>query len=618
MNNQPSKSEKSRDDAKFLGAAQGMGSLELKGETFTTRPEIRGRFGVVTSTHWMASAAGLNILEQGGNAFDAACATAFVNQVVEPHLNGPGGEAPIILYDAKSEQVKVICGHGPAPQAATIEHFQSVGVSVVPGSGLLPGCVPGAFGGWITLLREYGTKSVRDVLGRAIELARNGYPTLPRIEVLLTMLKELFENEWTTSAEVYLKNGNIPKTGSLFSNPLIADMYERIITEAETVGGNREKQIDKALETFYQGFVAEEIDKFYRTECLDTTGQRHKGLLTGQDMAQWRAPIEEPLTYGYHGYTVCKSQSWSQAPVFLQQLALLKGFDLDAMEPDSPDFLHTITECSKLALADREKFYGDPNFVDVPFDVLLSDDYNDKRRELVGSSASFELRSGDVPGYGGPTFFKTLDDVDFGIDTSSHKGDTCHLDVVDKEGNMVASTPSGGWLRSSPCVPNLGFPVGTRGEMFWVMEGMENHPNALAPGKRSRTSLTPTLALKDGKPSLVFGSPGGDRQDQWSLLFFLRRVHYGMNLQQAIEYPNFSTKHAPSSFYPRLSQPGNLTIESRMPEETIKEMEKRGHDIKITGPWSQSRGVAAGIEHDEGLLLGAASPRSIQSYAIGW
>ena len=618
MNDQPSKSEKSRDDAKFLGAAQGMGSLELKGETFTTRPEIRGRFGVVTSTHWMASAAGLNILEQGGNAFDAACATAFTNQVVEPHLNGPGGEAPIILYDAKSEQVKVICGHGPAPQAATIEHFQSVGVSVVPGSGLLPGCVPGAFGAWMTLLREYGTKSVRDVLGRGIELARNGYPTLPRIEVLLTMLKELFKNEWTTSAEIYLKNGNVPKTGSLFSNPLIADMYERIITEAESVGGNREKQIDKALETFYQGFVAEEIDKFYRTECLDTTGQRHKGLLTGQDMAQWRTPIEEPLTYDYHGYTVCKSQSWSQAPVFLQQLALLKGFDLDAMEPDSPDFLHTITECSKLALADREKFYGDPNFVDVPFDVLLSDDYNDKRRELVGSSASFELRSGDVPGYGGPTFFKTLDDVDFGIDTSSHKGDTCHLDVVDKEGNMVASTPSGGWLRSSPCVPNLGFPVGTRGEMFWVMEGMENHPNALAPGKRSRTSLTPTLALKDGKPSLVFGSPGGDRQDQWSLLFFLRRVHYGMNLQQAIEYPNFSTKHAPSSFYPRLSQPGNLTIESRMPEETIKEMEKRGHDIKITGPWSQSRGVAAGIEHDEGLLLGAASPRSIQSYAIGW
>ena len=543
---------------------------------------------------------------------------AFANQVVEPHLNGPGGEAPIILFDAKSEQVKVICGHGPAPQAATIEHFQREGVSVVPGSGLLPGCVPGAFGAWMTLLRDYGTKSVRDVLGRAIELARNGYPTLPRIEVLLNMLKELFEKEWTTSAEVYLKNGNIPKTGSLFSNPLIADTYERIVREAESVGGNREKQIDKALETYYRGFVAEEIDKFYRTECLDTTGRRHKGLLTGEDMARWQAPVEDPLTYDYHGYTVCKSQSWSQAPVFLQQLALLKGFDLDAMEPHSPDFLHTVTECTKLAMADRERFYGDPNFADVPFDVLLSDAYNDERRKLVGASASMELRPGDVPGYGGPTFFKTLDDVDFGLDTSSHKGDTCHLDVADKDGNLVSSTPSGGWFRSSPCVPGLGFPVGTRGEMFWVMEGMEDHPNALAPGKRSRTSLTPTLALKDGKPALAFGSPGGDRQDQWSLLFFLRRVHYGMNLQQAIEYPNFSTKHAPSSFYPRLSQPGNLTIESRMPQETIKEMEKRGHDIKITGPWSQSRGAAAGINHEEGLLLAAASPRSIQSYAFGW
>jgi gamma-glutamyltranspeptidase/glutathione hydrolase len=192
------------------------------------------------------------------------------------------------------------------------------------------------------------------------------------------------------------------------------------------------------------------------------------------------------------------------------------------------------------------------------------------------------------------------------------------LDVADKEGNLVASTPSGGWFRSSPCVPGLGFPIGTRGEMFWVMEGMEDHPNALRPGKRSRTSLTPTVALKDGKPVLAFGTPGGDRQDQWGLLFFLRRVHYGMNLQQAIDYPNFSTKHAPSSFYPRLSQPGNLTIESRMPEETINEMEKRGHQIKITGPWSQSRGVAAGIDQEEGVLLGAASPRSIQSYAIGW
>jgi gamma-glutamyltranspeptidase/glutathione hydrolase len=478
--------------------------------------------------------------------------------------------------------------------------------------------VPGAFGAWMTLLRNYGTMKPRDVLARPIELARNGYPTLPRIEVLLNMLKDLFEKEWTTSADVYLKNGNIPKTGALFSNPLIADTYERIVREAESVGGNREKQIDKALETFYQGFVAEAVDEFFRTECLDTTGQRHKGLLTGQDMATWQVPVEDPITYDYHGYTVCKPQSWSQAPVFLQQLALLKGFDLDVLEPHEPDFLHTITECTKLAMADREKFYGDPAFVDVPFDVLLSDAYNDERRKLVGKDASMELRPGDVPGYGGEIFFKTLDDVDFGLDTSSHKGDTCHLDVADKEGNLVASTPSGGWFRSSPCVPGLGFPIGTRGEMFWVMEGMEDHPNALRPGKRSRTSLTPTIALKDGKPVLAFGTPGGDRQDQWGLLFFLRRVHYGMNLQQAIDYPNFSTKHAPSSFYPRLSQPGNLTIESRMPEETINEMEKRGHQIKITGPWSQSRGVAAGIDQEEGVLLGAASPRSIQSYAIGW
>ncbi|MEX2450241.1 MAG: gamma-glutamyltransferase family protein [Rhodospirillales bacterium] len=617
MNDQPSTPGSSQDDAIFLGAAQGMGSMALPGENFTTRPEIRGRFGVVTSTHWLATAAGMNILEQGGNAFDAACAVAFAQQVVEPHLNGPGGEAPVVLFDAKSQQVKVICGHGPAPQAATIEHFQNAGVTVVPGSGLLPGCVPGAFGAWMTLLRDYGTMSVRDVLTRAIDYARNGYPTLPRINVLLTMLRDLFEKEWTTSAEVYLKNGAAPKTGALFTNPLIADTYERIIKEADSAGGNREKQIDRALDAFYRGFVAEAVDKFYRNEVLDTTGQRHRGLLTGEDMARWQVPVEDPLTYEYHGYTVCKPNAWSQAPVFLQQLALLKGFDLGSMEPNSPDFLHTVTECTKLAMADREKFYGDPAFVDVPFDVLLSDAYNDERRKLVGATASMDLRPGDVPGYGGPVYFKTAEEVNIGADTSAYKGDTCHLDVADRFGNIVSSTPSGGWFRSSPCVPGLGFPIGTRGEMFWVMKGMETHPNALAPGKRSRTSLTPTVVLKDGKPCLAFGTPGGDRQDQWSLLFFLRRVHYGMNLQQAIDYPNFSTKHAPSSFYPRLSQPGNLTIEARIPEETIAEMKKRGHKVKVTGPWTQSRGAAAGIDHEEGLLLAAASPRSIQSYAFG-
>lgn len=606
-----------RDDARFLGAAQGMGSMALD-ESFTTRPEIRGRFGVVTSTHWIGSAAGMNALEKGGNAFDAAAATAFALQVVEPHLNGPGGEAPIIFYDAKSEQVKVICGHGPAPQAATLEHFRKIGVSVVPGSGLLPGCVPGAFDAWMTLVRDYGTLGVRDVLGRAVELARNGYPLLPRIPKLLDMLGDLFRDEWTTSAEIYLKNGDLPKPGAIFSNPLIADTYERIIKEAEAAGGSREKQIDAARDAFYGGFVAEAVDKFYRTEVLDTTGERQRGLLTADDMARYRAPVEDPLTYDYYGHTVCKPSSWSQAPVFLQQLALLKGYDLEAMRPDSAEFIHTVVECAKLALADREKFYGDPAFVEVPFETLLSDTYNDGRRSLVGSDASFELRPGDVGNFGGPVFFKTLDDVGYGLDTSSHKGDTCHLDAADRFGNLVASTPSGGWFRSSPCVPGLGFPIGTRGEMFWVMEEMADHPNAIAPGKRSRTSLTPTIVLKDEKPVLGFGTPGGDRQDQWSLLFFLRRVHYGMNLQQAIDFPNFSTKHAPSSFYPRLSQPGNLTVESRIAEETIEELKERGHDVKVTGPWSQSRGVAAGIDQDEGVLLAAASPRSIQSYAMGW
>ena len=368
---------------------------------FTTRPEIEGTFGVVATTHWIATAVGMSVLEKGGNAFDAAVATAFTLQVVEPHLNGPGGDVPVILYDAKQGKPQVICGQGPAPQAATIAHFRKLGLDMIPGTGLLAACVPGMFDTWMLLLRDYGTMHLADVLAPAISYARDGHPLVERATATIAMVEGLFREHWTTSAAVYLPDGHVPEPGSLFTNRALADTYARVLREAESAGGDRVAQIERARKTWSQGFVAEAIDKFCRTqEVMDVTGEPHRGVLTGADMAKWQATVEAPLTYDYGRYTVCKAGVWSQGPVLLQQLALLKGFDLDGLDPAGPDFIHAQVECAKLAFADRESFYGDPEFADVPIETLLSDAYNDARRKLVTDKASLELRPGAIDGFG--------------------------------------------------------------------------------------------------------------------------------------------------------------------------------------------------------------------------
>ena len=527
---------------------------------FTTRPEIQGTFGVVASTHWLATATGMATLERGGNAFDAAVAAGFALQVVEPHLNGPGGDLPIILHGAGRDAPEVICGQGVAPRAATIAAYRALGLELVPGTGLLAAVVPGAFDAWMLLLRDHGTLSLRDVLTPAIGFARRGYPLVPMISAAIAGVRALFASEWPTSAAVYLPGGDVPAPGTLFCNPALAATYERVLAEAESAGGGRDAQIEAARRAWYRGFVAEAIDRFCRsTEVLDVTGRRHRGLLTADDLAAWQASVEPPLTYDYHGYTLCKAGPWSQAPVALQQLALLRGFDLAGLSATDQAFVHTLLECAKLAFADREAFYGDPDFVDVPMPALLGDAYNDARRSLVADAASLELRPGRIEGYGGavplpswsrpdhPGHGAGIGEPSVARDQSAMTGpgDTCHVDVIDRDGNMVAATPSGGWLQSSPVIPELGFGLGTRAQMFWLDE---SHPAGLAPGKRPRTTLSPSLALRDGEPYLVFGTPGGDQQDQWALHVFLRHIHFGMNLQEAIDAPALHTEHAPSSF----------------------------------------------------------------------
>ncbi|MGO8186510.1 gamma-glutamyltransferase family protein [Rhizobium leguminosarum] len=590
---------------------------------FTTRPEILGTFGVVTSTHWIASAVGMSTLEKGGNAFDAAVATGFVLQIVEPHLCGPGGDMPAVIYSKKKDKVEVICAQGPAPAGATIEHYTAEGLSLIPGDGLLATVIPGSFDGWMLMLRDYGSMSVRDVLEPAIYYAEHGHPMLPRVSATIKGLAAFFEKEWPTSYETWLPGGSSPEAHANFQNPVLAETWKRVIAEAEVKSG-REAQVEAARDAFYRGFVAEKIDDYLKTaEVMDASGNRHKGVLTANDMANWSATIEEPLTYDYHGWTIAKIGPWGQGPVFLQTLSILKGFDLAAMDPAGADFVHTVVEAMKLAFADREVYYGDPDFSEIPVTHLLSEAYAAERRKLVGADASFDLRPGIVPG------FEAQHDLTMtmlGADSktgavyeptmahlSEKRGDTVHIDVIDRDGNMVSVTPSGGWLQSSPTVPGLGFCLNSRAQMFWLKSGL---PTSLAPGKRPRTTLTPSLGLYEGRPTLAFGTPGGDQQEQWQLSFFLRYAHHKLNLQAAIDQPLFHTSHFPGSFYPRTREPGSLMAEANFGPEVLDALRRKGHKLTVADVWTIGRLTAARRDAD-GLLRAAATPRLMQAYAIG-
>jgi gamma-glutamyltranspeptidase / glutathione hydrolase len=599
---------------------------------FSTRPELVGDFGMVTSTHWLASAAGMNVLERGGNAADAAVTTAFVLHVVEPHLNGPGGEVPILLWDPSAEKVQVIAGQGVLPQAATIEHYTGLGLDLVPGTGLLAATVPGAVGAWLLLLSRWGTWTVRDVLEPAITLAEKGWPVLAGVSQTLERVAKTFVNDWPHSAHTWLgAEGQAPSPGARMRNPELAATWRRLLAEAEAAGPGRETQIEAARAAFYEGFVAEAIDVHTRNSFRDSSGEPHAGVLRADDLTAWSVPVEEPVSFDYAGLTVCKTGPWGQGPVFLQQLALLAGFDLSAAEHLTADYVHTIVESAKLAFADREAWYGDPNEIDVPLADLLSPTYNDERRRLIGATASLDLRPGspggrrprmpslshetDVEPYDGagePTVGIRVDPI-VAADGST-RGDTCHLDVVDQFGMMISATPSGGWLQSSPTVPGLGFCLNSRAQMSWLEPGLAS---SMRPGARPRTTLSPSFALRDGRPYLAFGTPGGDQQDQWTLLFFLAHVHFGLNLQEAIDAPNFHSVHFPDSFWPRPHVPGGLVVERSLGTDVIVELHRRGHRVTVVDDHRLGRVTAVGRVPGTDFVRAAADSRSMQAYAVG-
>ncbi|MBM7797605.1 gamma-glutamyltranspeptidase/glutathione hydrolase [Microlunatus panaciterrae] len=586
---------------------------------FTTRPELLGTHGMVASTHWLASQAGMAVLEDGGNAFDAAVAAGFVLHVVEPHLNGPGGDLPLI-FRVGDDDPRVLCGQGVAPAAATIERFTGLGLDVVPGTGLLASAVPGATPAWLTLLRDHGTRTPAEVLKYAIGYAEHGHPILGRVVDLVTTMADHFTEYWPTSAATWLP---IPPAGRLFRLPALAATYRRLVAESES-GQTREAKCDAALAAWSQGFVAAAVDRFVRTPVRDTSGRDHAGLLTGQDMATWTPTYEQPMEYSWRGNRVFKCPGWTQGPAFLQTLALLDPLLPATLGQLGADEIHTIIEAQKLAFADRDAWFGDaPDAPDLA--GLFAPDRLAGRRALIGPEASLELRPGSLNGRDPRLPGRALrmgDAVPAQAGTGeptvrrdgSTNGDTCHLDIVDRWGNVVSATPSGGWLQSSPTIPELGFCLGSRLQMVWLEPGL---PSSLVPSRRPRTTLSPGMAISAEGVTTAFGTPGGDQQDQWPLVFWLAHTLGGQNLQQAIDHPSFNITALISSFEPRTWTPGGVELEARYPEQVTTELRRRGHRVSVRPDWSLGRMSAATFDPADGVLRAAANPRGMQGYAVG-
>ena len=585
---------------------------------FTTRPELVGSYGMVASTHWLASAAGMAVLEAGGNAFDAAAAAGFALQVVEPHLNGPAGDMALLFRPAGADEPVVLSGQGPAPRTATIDRFRVLGLEMIPGDGLLPAPIPGATDAWFTLLRDHGSLPLRDVLRYAMEYAESGYPVLQPIAAAIASVRERFCADWPGSAELYLdRDGTAAAVGARLRNPVLAATYRRLLDEAEGAATDPREQAEAARRAWGSGFVAEAIDRFVRLPTGDSTGRAHAGLLSGDDLAGYASAYEPPVAGRLRDRTVFKTGAWGQGPALLEHLGLLDGYGARNLRWGSASLVHLVVESAKLAYADREAWFGDGE--DVPLAELLDPAYLAGRRALVGRSASLEFRPGSPAGRHPrlPSSVEVADSQAADVAAGARRprdGDTCHVDVADRHGNVVSATPSGGWLMSSPVIRELGFPLGTRLQTAWLEPGL---PNSLAPGRRPRTTLTPSIARDDDGRWLAFGTPGGDQQDQWQAVFLLGHVVGGLNLQAAVDAPTWHTNAFPSSFYPRTMQPGEIVVEARLGHRAISALRRRGHRVVVSGPWSLARISAVSFDPASNTLRAAANPRGMQGYAAG-
>lgn len=693
--------------------------------THTSRPTLRGNFGMSASTHWLATATGQAVLERGGNAFDAAVATAFTLHVVEPHLNGPGGDMTGIFVTAgKPASPTVLMGQGGAPTAATISHYRRLGLAEVPGAGALAAAVPTSVDAWLMLLSDHGTWELADVLEFAIHYAETGHPALGTVAGSIARVRDLFTDHWTSSAAQWMPSGEPPAAGDLIYNREYAQVLRNLIAAGETTtvttpegdesthenasevsesgentttesagdgsapathrGGvisGRVARIEAARKEWREGQVAARIVEFTSQPHMHANGEKYAGVLTREDLATPQARYEQPVSITFRGYTLSKVGFWSQGPLLLQALKILDGLPDEQIDPSTELGAHTVIETLKLVLADRDAHYGDVEDSETTAvrEWLLSDSYAAERRALITDQASAayqpgtppwrqavaESRAGAGAGTGasadahestdaGPLVglgsdaggasdhlrhlspltqeqWEAVISSDAGLGTGeptqqvthpgeatqangAHRGDTCHLDIVDRWGNMIAATPSGGWLQSNPTIPGLGFNLGTRLQMTWLEPGT---PSSLQPGTRPRTTLSPTLISKDGQPIIALGTPGGDQQDQWQLLLVLRLLVGGYEPQGALDAPALHTTALISSFSPRVWETAGVVVEDRLGDEVISGLRQRGHSVTASGDWSLGRLSVVTRDPETGQLTAAANPRGAQGYAAG-
>jgi gamma-glutamyltranspeptidase/glutathione hydrolase len=591
---------------------------------FQARPDLHGSFGMCASTHWLASSTAQSVLERGGNAYDAAAAAAFVLHIVEPHLNGPGGDVVAIVAPA-GQQPRVLAGQGCAPAGATISHYRDEGLELVPGSGALAAAVPGAVDAWLLLVRDLGTWNLEDVLAYAIHYAERGHQLLGQAARVIATVAELFEQHWPTSAAQWMPGGKPPVENDVVRNPVYAATLRRLIDESEWAAGStatREQRIDAARRIWSSGFVAKDIAAFIAQPHRHSTGADHAGVMTIADMQAFSATWEPTVHVEFRGTTVHKAGGWTQGPALLQTLTMLDGYSDSELDLSTVDGVHRVVETIKLAMADRDAYYGD-GMDPAVLDHLLSGDYAAARRNLIGPRADNTLRPGDIGRRAYHPMLRTADDAQWLSPsageptvqlTGSMRGDTCHIDVIDQWGNAISATPSGGWLQSNPTIPTLGFCLGSRLQMSWLDDAS---PSALRPGRRPRTTLTPTMLTRHGETISALGTPGGDQQEQWQLLYLLRVLTTRSTPQQAIEAPAFHSTSFPVSFWPRTWTPGGLVLEGRWDAAILHELAQRGHNTTVTGDWMLGRLSSVSRDPITGMLSAAANPRGAQGYAVG-
>ena len=564
----------------------------------TMRPVIMGQQYAVSSMKHQATAAAVRILEAGGNAFDAAVAGQAVLALVDPASNGYGSDAVVLVYDAKTKKVVSINGGGTAPKLATIDWYkQNNGGKLPIDDGLLSATVPGVVDVWFAMLDQWGTMTFAQVLQPAIEVAEQGFPLTPGLARSMGSAK-LKKNP--SSAKLYMPDGKAPEAGAIFRNRDAGRMLRMLVEAEKGAGADRRAGLRAARDRFYKGDIAKALAAF---------SEQNGGLFRYEDFASYTVKVETPVSVNYRGYDIYKNPSATQGPAELFALNILEGFDLKALGHNSAQYVHTNAEALKLAFGDREKYLGDMDFIKIPYDGLLSKEYATERRKLIDADkASLELRPGDPSKYMKRTerldrpYHVTLEGE------ADHVGDTSYLAVVDKDRNMVSFEPS---LHSSwgtgLVMGDLGFIFNCRGDYYSLVPG---EANALEPGKRPRSTLQSTLVMKDGQPFMILGSPGGDDQVMRTMQTLINVIDFGMNVQQAIEAPRWSTSSFPASPFPHTMKPGDLSVEGRIPADVQKALTAKGHKLTVSGPWSLGANAAIVVDVAKGIVTAGADARN--------